>query len=163
DLDVHVTNAQGGANLSGAAVALTGPSSSVQGTTNAQGIAHFSQLPAGTYTGTVSLLNFSNAPVSAQVRINQSNLANVQLTPSIGNLEVHVVDNLNAAVRGADVTVTPASGPALAVVQTDAVGRAGFTNVPVGTVSVRAHKTGFNDATGSVAVTPGALATLNLT
>ena len=154
DLDVRVTNSVGGANLAGAAVALTGPISSLSATTGTNGIAHFSQIPAGNYTATVTLQDFSAGTGTLRVRINQSNLLPVALTPSVGNLEVQVQDNLSAAVSGAEVTLLPAPLSPPATPATDVQGRIGFTRVPVGLVDITVRKSGFQDGPAKATITP---------
>ena len=165
DLDVHVTNSVGGGNLSGVSVTLTGASSPAAVTTDAQGIAHFAALPLGTYTAALALANFTppSPSPSAQVRGNQSNVLNVALTPSVGDLDVHVVDGTGAAVAAAEVTVTPAGQPALPMLQSDAQGRAGFSAARVGQAQVVVHKTGFSDASVAATLQPGIQVVVNVT
>ena len=151
-LDVHVTNSVGGGDLTGAQVALVGPSGSFSATTAGGGLARFNALPPGSYTATVTLKDFAQGTGTSQARINQTNLLNVALTSSVGSLQVLVQDNLGAAVTGASVTLTPAALTAPASAVTDAQGRIGFTRVPVGSVSILVRKTGFRDGTGTASV-----------
>ena len=163
-LDVHVTNSAGGGDLAGAQVALTGPSGSFTANTAAGGIASFTALPAGSYTAAVTLLDFAPGSGTTNVRINQNNLLTVALTASVGSLEIHVRDNLSAAVPGATVTLTPPSLSPPPSLDTDSQGRIGFTRVPVGSVAIVVRKTGFVDGTGTATVTPGGstIATITL-
>lgn len=151
-LDVHVTNSAGGADLTGAQVALVGPSGSFSAATAAGGVAHFGALPAGSYTATVTKQDFAQGSGTTLVRINQSNLLNVSLTPSVGTLDVLVQDNLGAATPGASVTLTPPSLAPPASLDTNAQGRIAFVRVPVGNVSILVRKPGFQDGTGTASV-----------
>jgi len=163
DLTVRVLD-NGGRAISGASVTVTpalGLAPAVQ-TTDGQGNANFSGLQAGSVRISATATDFATGNGNSTVAANASTATTLTLTASVGNLDVQVQDNLGAAIPGADVTVVPAPAGAAAAPKTDAQGRAGFTRVPVGSVTITVRKSGFRDGTATATITPGGLANVPL-
>ncbi len=82
-------------------------------TTNAQGIAKFSNLPAGSYQASASTANADG--VSAVIQGNAGQAATLPVTLTLGNalVKVTVKDELNAPVADANVSIYALSNDAL--------------------------------------------------
>lgn len=150
-----VRSSQGNAPVAGALVAWGGGiASNVSTTTDANGNYRLNNVPAGTQALTVSRSGFGVSSQNVSVRAGAGTTANFILNPvagattgSIGGV-VRALPN-NAPLAGATVTVGSLS------TVTNASGGFLLSNVPSGSRTVTASKSGYSSATQTVTVPSG--------
>ncbi|WP_371363227.1 hypothetical protein SRRS_41710 [Sporomusa rhizae] len=146
-----------GALVEGATVSIDG--TGLTATTNASGVAMFSNnIPTGTYTFTASKTGYTAGTVSnvAIIKGATATPPAIEITRDTGSASITVKDGSGAAVAVATVSI---DGTALTAT-TDASGVATFSNnIPTGTYTFTANKTGYAAGTVSnVAISKGAMA-----
>jgi type II secretory pathway pseudopilin PulG len=152
----------GGAVVSGATVQLTGGPTSLNqsATTNASGVATFTDIPAGSgYTATATKTGQS-AAVAATVAA--STTTNIPIALPTGSVAT-TVTWAGTGVNGA--TVTLAGGPMSVNVSgtTNSSGQLTFVNVPAGTgYTVTATKSGQTASASGVSVTGGSTTNVSI-
>jgi len=147
-LNGTVTNANGGAPISGAQVNVTGPVNR-SSTTGASGTYQFT-LPIGTYSITVSAFGFGNGAATVDVTEGQTTTQDFALTPAPSGTLSGTVSSASGPVANAIVTIT---GTPIAPATTDAAGHYSFASVPNGTYTVTVTAGGcFGAVSQSVAV-----------
>ena len=150
----QVTEAGSGAALSGVAVSTQPATTSV--TTDAQGNYTISNVSPASYTVTAAKSGYNSANTSVTVTAGQASTANLVLSLSTGTISGKVTDAYTgAALAGADVSTLPATTS----VTTDATGSYTISNVPAGSYTLTAAKSGYNSASTSVTVTGGQTST----
>lgn len=164
---IALTPQAGGANitvndasnapLSGATVSVTVNGQEQTMTTDANGVAAFTNLATGTYTFTATKADYNSNTASATISGGSIAAAAVTLTRQTGNAKITVTDG-TLPLSGATVSVT-VNGQAQTAT-TAANGEATFTNIPTGTYTFTATKSDYESGTANdVAITVGATAT----
>lgn len=153
----RITNSAS-AGIAGATVQLNTGATAISGST---GYYTFNNLPAATYTVTVSATGYTTKVTSGVVVaagvVKTQNVALVSAAP--GSITGIVNSATTAlALSGATLTLSPgAVGPTTALTN----GTYSFTSVPAGTYTLTASKTGYVSLSQTVTVTPGGTATVN--
>ncbi|WP_371377224.1 carboxypeptidase regulatory-like domain-containing protein [Sporomusa aerivorans] len=147
-----ITVTDGSSPLSGATASVTVNGTTQTVTTNSTGLATFSDLPAGSYSFSVSKESYISNTVTVAVNNGVTAARTIALALQTGNATIIIHDGTNP-ISGATVSVT-ANG-AVRTATTDASGQATFTNVPIGTYTFTAAKSGYDSSTTSVMVTNG--------
>lgn len=141
-----VTNAANGQPVAGATVAYSGGST----TTSAAGSYLLANLPAGTYTVSVSAAGYGSASSSATVVNGQQTTLNFGLAASPGQISGTVTNaTTGQPIGGATVSYSGGS------TTTNASGQYTLANVTAGTVAVTAGAAGFGNQSASVSVPAG--------
>ncbi|MBD1889535.1 SdrD B-like domain-containing protein [Coleofasciculus sp. FACHB-SPT9] len=164
DTNGNGTQDPGEPGLAGVTVTLTGPSGTLTTTTDANGNYNFSNLPAGSYSITVTdptgfTLTTSNEPFNVNLAQGQT-ISNVDFgfrqTGSIGDLVFNdtngngIQDPGEPGLANITVTLKNANGTAIATTTTNANGNYTFTNLPAGSYTVEAtDPTGFTLTTNN--------------
>lgn len=150
-----------GAALAGATIALSPGGYSA--TSGADGTYTITNVPEGPYTATATKSGYaSHALHDVQIDADQTTTADFSLEagPTTGTLTGTVKDTANNPLAGALVQTTPSVGVASA----DGTGVYTIENVPIGTYSVRASKSGYlAEQVDGVHVDGGAIVTLPFT
>jgi len=134
-LTVHVEHASTGIAISGATVQVAGQT----GTTDRIGNAYFSALQFKEYIVTVSKAGYATAYARITIsRTSPTPTININLTPEVFGLFVHVQDSFGAPISGATVTIPNISGKF-----TDSGGDVVFTGISSGTYIITASKAGY--------------------
>ncbi len=143
-ITVKVVDANTGAAISGASISGGG-----SGTTSSAGTVMFSNVPFGTHTYSASKSGYYSNSGSATISLSaQSATITIRLTPipTTGTITVKVVDaNTGAAISGASIT---GGGTGT----TSSAGTVTFSNVPFGTYTYSANKTGYYGNSGSATI-----------
>ena len=151
-----------GVAVSGATVTLTGGPTGVNlsATTNASGIATFTDLPAGSgYTVTATK---SGQSASSAASVTAGATTNVSIALPVGTI-VATVTSGGVPVSGATVTVTGGPMSVSLSATTNASGIATFNNVPAGTGYTVAATQGTNTVTQTgVSVTGGSTTNVSI-
>ena len=152
-----ITVTSGGSGVSGATVTVNG--TGLSGTTDTNGQVTISNIPVGSYTFTASKTGYTGA-TSASTAISNGGTATVgiAITQQYGSATITVTSGGNE-VSGATVTVdgTGLSGT------TDTNGQVTISNIPVGSYTFTASKTGYTGATSaSTAISNGGTATVGI-
>ena len=144
DITVKVIDANTGAAISGASVSGGG-----SGTTSSAGTVQFTGLALGSYTFNASATGYNSGSGSGTISESQtSTTVTIKLTPipTTGSITVKVVDaNTGAAISGASIT-GGGSGT------TSSAGTVTFSNVPFGTYTYSASKSGYYGNSGSATI-----------
>ncbi|HEX9562482.1 MAG TPA: carboxypeptidase regulatory-like domain-containing protein [Gemmatimonadaceae bacterium] len=152
-----ITNASNGAPIAGATVSTVPPTATV--TTNAQGSYTIPNVPPGTYTVNATSAGFNPNSAPAAVTSSQVATTDIALTPLPGGIMGVVTDASNGApIAGATVTTVPATSS----VTTNAQGAYTIQNVPPGTYTVTATRSGYSPGSGPATVLPGQTATRDI-
>ena len=138
----RVTATSNGAGISGATVTITGGATR---TTDANGYYSFTGLAAGTYTATAAKTGYVSASAPAAVVAGSTYTLNFPLNSTY--LHGKVTTTAGTALSGVTVTITGG-----ATRTTNATGYYAFANIPAGTYSVTASKTGYVSQTTTGAV-----------
>jgi hypothetical protein len=137
-------------NGSGATVTLSGPSAGTA-TADVNGNYTFTGLSNGSYTVTPSKTNFTFAPVSTPVTVNNANVTGINFTAtSSGSFSITGTITPTASGTGATVTL---SGAASATVTANSSGVYTFSALGNGSYTVTPTKSGFTFAPVNQAVT----------
>ncbi|HEY4349273.1 MAG TPA: carboxypeptidase-like regulatory domain-containing protein [Gaiellaceae bacterium] len=161
---VSVTATNGGVPIAGATITVSGGPDSITmtGTTDANGVANFPTVPAGTATYTVSGSYGAATFQQTGVVVSANGTTNVSLGVPAGSVKATVTSGGNP-VPGATVTLTGPNGFS-AVGTTDGSGIYTFANVGTGSgYTVTAADGAATASQGSVAVTTGATKSVGLT
>ncbi|BBB90376.1 carboxypeptidase regulatory-like domain-containing protein [Methylomusa anaerophila] len=160
--NASITVTDGANPLSGATVSVTVNGSVQTATTNGSGVASFANIPSGTYTFTASKSEYNDNTVSVTITSGGTAAAAVALARQTGNVNITVTDGANPL---SSVTVSVTVNGSLQTATTNGSGVANFSNIPTGTYTFTASKSGYNSNTASVAVASGspAAATVALT
>jgi len=136
-----------GSDIFGATVAVTDagaahiPGSPKATATN--GEAPFASVPTGTYTITVTKDGFQRTTVSVDVVSNVTKTVDVSMpaiVPAAGAIRVHLLNSDYSERRNKPVYVYDSGGNYVVTGQTDLQGYVTFTNLPVGSYTVRSDK-----------------------
>jgi hypothetical protein len=137
-------------NGSGATVTLSGPSAGTA-TADVNGNYTFTGLSNGSYTVTPSKTNFTFAPASTPVTVNNANVTGINFTAtSSGSFSITGTITPTASGTGATVTL---SGAASATVTANSSGVYTFSALGNGSYTVTPTKSGFTFAPVNQAVT----------
>ncbi len=149
-ITVYVKDANTGANISSASVSGGGYS----GTTNSSGYKSFSSVAFGSYTFTASKSGyFSNTGTASISMSSTSDSVTIYLTPhpTVGTINVTVRDkDTNAVISGASVSGGGYSRT------TNTSGIASFADIPLGSYTFTASKSGYDPASGSATISVSA-------
>ena len=141
DITVNVVDANTGAAISGANISGGGT-----GTTSSAGSVKFTGLALGSYTFNASATGYNSGSGSGTISESQTSATvTIKLTPipTSGSITVKVVDaNTGTAISGASIT---GGGTGT----TSSAGTVTFSNVPFGTYSYTANKSGYYSNSGS--------------
>lgn len=118
--------------------------------TDSVGRARFITLPTGRYTFTVTKTGYNTTICSAMIVNSELATAVVSLTRETGHAAITVTDGTNP-LSGATVSVTV--NGTVQTAPTNELGQATFTNVPTGTYTFTAAKSGYDTNTASVTLT----------
>jgi phosphatidylinositol-3-phosphatase len=154
----RVTNASSGAGISGATVSFSGRSS----TTSSTGAYSFSNVPAGTYTVSVTHSGYIGESASATVNSGATSTLNVQLATA-GKVAGKVTTSAGAAISGASIHLVGGVVSTTADTKSSSTGSYSSNWIPVGTYSVTVSASGHATQTKSVTVSTGNTASLNFT
>lgn len=123
--------------------------------TDIQGFFNLTLL-AGTYAVNVSATGYANATASATITAQSKTWLNLTLNATTWSLTVHIRDATNhESIAGATINLLQAN-VSIATMQTNATGYQEILNIPFGTYSVKASKTGYENNETELAVsTPG--------
>ncbi|HYQ95105.1 MAG TPA: carboxypeptidase regulatory-like domain-containing protein, partial [Burkholderiales bacterium] len=150
-----VIDGQTGFPLDGVSAALTGPATPAPATSSA-GVFEFRDLPPGTYGLQLSLSQYGTITTTTNVSAGQTlNLGVLQMSKSAGAT--------TGTVRGTvkDSTTNQPIGNALVATNgglstlTDGTGNYQIANVPPGTITVQASKSGYANAGGTGSLSAG--------
>lgn len=161
-----VTNATGGAAISGATVALQG--TSYTATTDANGLYTISSVTPASYTVTGALTGYNSYTSASQVTVTggatttHSFTMSVQYETGKGHITGTVTDDASAAVSGATVQIVE-KGKATISDTTDANGSYMLANVNAGSQTMTTSKTGYGTQNTSVTVVENSTITQDVT
>ncbi len=144
DITVKVVDANTGAAISGASVSGGG-----SGTTSSAGTVQFTGLALGSYTYNASATGYNSGSGSGTISESQTSATvTIKLTPipKTGSITVKVVD----AVTGSAISGASVSGGGSGT--TSSSGTVTFNNVPFGTYSYSASKSGYYSNSGSATI-----------
>ena len=121
-------------------------------TTASNGTYTISSLPAGSYTVTAALTNYTTGSSAATVTQNQTTTVNFALLPNPGTIAGTVTDSItHLAISSATITVTQGA-TTIATSTTDGSGNYSIGGIYPGTYSVQASKTNYTTQTQSSVV-----------
>ena len=150
-ITVKVVDAVTGSVISGASITGGGT-----GTTSSAGSVTFSNVPFGTYSYSASKTGYYSGSGSGTISLSaQSTTVTIKLTPipTTGTITVKVVDAATgAAISGASITGGKAG-------TTSSAGTVSFADVPFGTYSFTASKSGYLSNSGSATISLSAQST----
>lgn len=126
--------------------------------TNSSGQAQFLNLPIGNYTFTIYKEGYQLNTCGATF-INGVATTTVLLTRQTGNATITV---MNGEIALSDASVNVTVNGSAQTVTTNSSGQATFTNLPTGTYTFTATKSGYDNSTTSVTVANGTTATGNI-
>lgn len=160
---VAVRKVTDSSNVIGASITVTGGGATLSGSSGANGSASFASLTTGNYTVSVTIANYTAAPVNTTVAANRTDTVIVYMTVSANPTKVLkgiVTDSTGgAALANVQVTVriaATAGGAAVTIVDsTDGTGAYLISGIPSATttVAVAATKTAYiNYAANAVAL-----------
>ena len=150
-ITVKVVDAVTGSAISGASISGGG-----SGTTSSAGTVTFSNVPFGTYSYSASKTGYYSGSGSGTISLSaQSTTVTIRLTPipTTGTITVKVVD----AVTGSVISGASITGGGTGI--TSSAGSVTFSNVPFGTYSYSASKTGYYSGSGSGTISLSAQST----
>ena len=147
-----ITVTDGSNAVSGATVSVSVNGITQTATTNEAGLATFANLPIGSYTFIASKTGYISTNGSVTVTNGTTQTGTLALSAQYGSAAITVTDGTNA-VSGATVSVSVNGITQTAT--TNEAGLATFSNLPVGSYTFTASKTGYNSNTASVTVTNG--------
>ncbi len=126
-------------------------------TTNANGVYSLPTIPAGTYTGTASLLPAYGASVSQDVTITASaaSTANFVLSAATGTVTGRVLNTAGTGIANASVIFTTGSPATVATTATTTTNGTYTALVPAGSYTLTATATNYGSATVTVQATGG--------
>lgn len=154
----RMIDADTGLALSGVNIAFSGASSQTL-TTGGDGVFIFRNLMPASYSLAITLVNYNGLSVSTTTRNGQvTDLGAIALSRSpnatTGTVRGTITDaDTGAPLPGVSVSVTGIASPAL----TDTAGSYQLTNVPAGSVTIQATKTGYSNSTASGTVVAGGI------
>lgn len=151
DITVKVVDANTGAAISGASVSGGG-----SGTTSSAGTVQFTGLALGSYSFSASVTGYNSGSGSGTISEPQTSATvTIKLTPipTTGSITVKVVD----AVTGSAISGASISGGGSGT--TSSSGTVTFNNVPFGTYSYTATKSGYYSGSGSGTISLSAQST----
>ena len=144
---VKITVTDGASALSGATVSVTVNGQAQTATTAANGEATFANLPTGTYTFTATKAGYGSGTASdAVIADGTTATVTIALARQTGGAKIMVADGASP-LGGATVSVT-VNGQAKTATSA-ANGEATFANLPTGTYTFTATKTGYGSGTAS--------------
>ncbi|MHC9539176.1 MAG: carboxypeptidase regulatory-like domain-containing protein [Vulcanimicrobiota bacterium] len=151
-----VTDQTTSAKLSGVSVAI----GTLTATTDANGAYTIQNVPAGTQTITATKTGYTAVSSSVSVTAGQTTTKNISMTPGtaqVGTVQGTVTDQTTSAkLSGVSVAIGTLTAT------TDANGAYTIQNVPVGTQSIAATKTGYAAFSDSVTVAASQTTTKNI-
>jgi len=141
--------------IQGVTVSVEG--TSLQATTNSQGYYQITDVPAGNKTVTASKSGYNSQSKTVNVLAGQTVTVDFQLQLATGTIQGTVKDTNNQPIEGATVSV---EGTSLQTT-TNSQGYYQITDVPAGTRTVTASKTGYNSQSKTVNVLAGQTVTVD--
>ena len=146
DITVRVVDSETGNAISGASVS----GASRSGSTNSSGYAYFYDVPFGSYTFTASKSGYYSDSSTAVISLSDmtdSITIYLDPIPTEGDITVKVVDSgTGKVISGASVSGASRSGT------TNSSGYAYFNDVPFGSYTFTASKTGYYSNTGTATI-----------
>ena len=146
DITVKVVDSETGSVISGASVSGANRS----GTTNSSGYAYFYDVPFGSYTFTASKSGYYSGTGSASISLSDmtdSITIYLEPIPTEGDITVRVVDSETGnAISGASVSGASRSG------STNSSGYAYFYDVPFGSYTFTASKSGYYSGSSNATI-----------
>ena len=146
DITVKVVDSETGSVISGASVS----GASRSGSTNSSGYAYFYDVPFGSYTFTASKSGYYSDSSTAVISLSDmtdSITIYLDPIPTEGDITVKVVDSgTGKVISGASVSGASRSGT------TNSSGYAYFNDVPFGSYTFTASKTGYYSNTGTATI-----------
>ena len=126
-------------------------------TTNANGVYSLPTIPAGTYTGTASLLPAYGASPAQSVTITASaaSTANFVLSAATGTVTGRVINTAGTGIANASVIFTTGSPAAVVTTATTAANGTYTATVPAGSYTLTATATSYGSATVTVQAAGG--------
>lgn len=158
-----ITVTDGTAPLKDATVSVTINGQTQTATTDTNGVATFTSIPAGTYSFTATLAGYGSGTANDVAISNGAEAAAaITLTRQTSGAKIMVKDAANAPIKGVTVSVTVNGKEETA--KTDTNGVATFTSIPTGTYSFTATMAGYvSGAANDVVIGNGAEATAAIT
>lgn len=154
-----ITVSDGSSPLSGAAVTVTVNGTAQTVTTNSTGLATFSDMPAGSYTFSVSKEGYISNTGTVAINSGVTAAKTISLALPNGNTSITVTDGTNP-INGATVSIMV--NGSVHTLTTDNAGIAAFTDLIAGSYTFTASKEGYNTNSGTATVTAGVSTTANI-
>ncbi len=153
-----ITVTDGSSPLSGAAVTVTVNNTAQTVTTNSIGLATFSDMPAGSYTFSVSKEGYINNTVTVAINNGVTAAGKIVLAKQTGTITITITDGINT-VSGATVTLNETTSET-----TDEMGQAIFASQPIGVSAYTVTAPGYDTKSGNITVNiAGSSETISLT
>lgn len=141
-----ITVTDGSSPMSGAAVSVTVNGTAQTVTTNSAGLATFSDMPADSYTFSVSKEGYISNTVTVAVNNGVTAAGKIALARQVGTITITITDGTNT-VSGALVTLNETTSET-----TDEVGQVVFASIPVGVTAYTVTALGYDTKNGSITV-----------
>ena len=127
-------------------------------TTNANGVYSLPTIPAGTYTGTASLLPAYGAstPQTVTITASAASTANFILSAATGTVTGRVINTAGAGIPNASVIFTTGSPATVVTTATTTTNGTYTATVPAGSYTLTATATTYGSATATVQAAGGA-------